>query len=576
MNTDWACLYFFHLDTPDPLEPYLEAVARQHNLPNPEGEKFYHSNIDLSDSHQINSNTNTSSSNNPQNQTDIPVGWCSWYQFFQDISVENIRTNLTAAVTLRPNLPLEIFQIDDGYETHWGDWSTFKEAFPEGVSPLAGEIRSAGFTPGLWIAPYIVHPKSRLMAEHPDWILRGRFNRPVNAGYFWGNFTTALDLTNPDALDHTAQIVHRAAHEWGFPYLKLDFLYAGALPGRRRDATKNRAQVLRHALEILRQAAGDQTTLVGCGCPLGSAIGLFDSMRIGADVDTHWLPVHRGVKMGKFGDDGMPAARNAIHNTLTRAPLHRRWWINDPDCMLLRDEMELTFTEVQSLATVIAMSGGSLIFSDHLPDLSAERLRLAKSLIPPIGIRPIVLDWFDSQTPSRLQLDMDGPAGHWHLLAIFNWSDNTQDLEFNLGDFCLDTRSTYIIREFWTGTRYFIRSTPPQFELIHLEKVAANGVALLAVRPQQPYQPQYLGSDLHISQGMELTAWEPSPTDLRLILERPGKVDGKLELMLPQQPLQAWLNNQPLTWLHLGEHDYRFEVHFEQTAEIKIKLQPGN
>ena len=34
----------------------------------------------------------------------------------------------------------------------------------------------------------------------------------------------------------------------------------------------------------------------------------------------------------------MPSVRNALQNVLCRLPLHQRWWINDPDCLLLRPE----------------------------------------------------------------------------------------------------------------------------------------------------------------------------------------------------------------------------------------------
>jgi len=575
ISTDWACLYFFHLDIPDALSPYLDAVARQHNLPDNEGRGLHAADYQPHDPHSKIANHRIHNTKISQEHPQIPTGWCSWYHFFQDISADDIRDNLAAAVKLQPDLPLQVLQIDDGYESQWGDWSTFKDTFPEGVAPLAKEIDSSGFTPGLWLAPFIVHPKSQLWAERKDWLLRGQFNRPVNAGYFWGAFTTALDLTNPDALDHTAQVIHRAAHEWGFPYLKLDFLYAGALPGRRCDPTRTRAQVLRNALQTLRQAAGDQTTLLGCGCPLGSAIGLVDSMRISTDIDSHWLPVHKGVRMRKLGDEGMPAARYAIHNTLTRAPLHQRWWINDPDCLLLQPDMELTLAEVQTLATVIAMSGGSVMLSDHLLDLPPERLRIAQSLLPPMGQRPLVLDWFDNQTPTRLQLELHGSTGCWHLLALFNWLDETQDMSLWLSDFLLDTRATYYAHEFWGAKSYQIQPGSARTNPILLREIPAHGVALLAVRPHQPYQPQYLGSNLHISQGMEVTAWEPSSNKVQVCLQRPGRARGSILLGLPYPPKQAQIDGKPLTWQPDGERCYRFEVEFEQTAEISITTETG-
>ena len=179
---------------------------------------------------------------------------------------------------------------------------------------------------------------SRLAAEHPDWLLRGAFNRPVNAGFLWNTFTTALDLTLPPAQEYVKEVIHTAVQRWGFSYLKLDFLFAASLPGKRFDPTRTRAQVLRRALEDVRQAAGEEAQLLGCGCPLGPAIGLVDAMRISSDVDVGWTPSYRGQKFFFQAEPHMPSARNALQNVLCRLPLHQRWWINDPDCLLLRPE----------------------------------------------------------------------------------------------------------------------------------------------------------------------------------------------------------------------------------------------
>ena len=389
IETDWACLYFLAIDAPDPLGPYLEAVKRQSGVD------------DLS-------------------MASIPTGWCSWYQFSSEtykgaVTEQDIRDNLQALARLEDNLPLSIVQIDDGFETQIGDWLTFNRGFPGGVAPLAAEIRQAGFTPGLWLAPFIVYPGSRLAAKHPDWLLRGRFNRPVNAGLGWEIFTTALDLTHPEALDYTCQLIRTAVHEWGFSYLKLDFLYAAALPGKYRDPTRTRAQVLRSGLAALRQAAGEQAFLLGCSCPLGPAIGLVDAMRISADTARRWKPAFLGVEAFIASEPNLPSARNACHNSLTRAPLHRRWWLNDPDCLLVRPGTHLTLAELRTVATVIALTGGSLFVSDHLPDLPEDRLRILRALLPPIGARPRILDWLDAPTPSS---PAPGPGWRRRPLAI--------------------------------------------------------------------------------------------------------------------------------------------------------------
>jgi len=540
METDWACIHFLHLDSPDPLGPYLDAVARQNpgpRMPEVGGEPS------------------------------IPAGWCSWYHYFQDISEPIIRSNLQAAAEQRPGLPLEFIQIDDGFQTRVGDWFSFTEAFPAGPAPLAEAILAEGFTPGIWLAPFIVDRRSKLYADHPEWLLKNRWGCPVNAGFVWDRFTAALDLTHPDALAYACRAVHTAAHEWGFPYLKLDFLYAAALKGRYRDPTRTRAQVLRAGLEALSEAAGGETALLGCGCPLGSALGLFEAMRIDADVAPNWKPKMFGTHFFFEAETNFPAARNALQNTLTRTALHRRWWVNDPDCLLLRPDSELTLPEVQTLATAIALTGGSLLLSDDLSRLPPERLRIAQTLLPLIGECPEVLDWFDSPTPTRLQLDLEGPAGRWHLLALFNWRDEPAALDLNLGDFYLDTQRAYHAREFWSGALYRLEGGGQRFEA-----VPPHGCVLLASRAITS-GAQYLGSDLHVSQGLEVIDFQRGQDSVSLDLERPGKAEGSVDLYLPQRPVSAALDETSIPWHEIAPDCYRFALKFDQRAHLHIHLE---
>ena len=549
VETDWACLHFMHLDHPDPLAPYLEAVMREHNL-----------------------SLEKSSGSSP------PTGWCSWYQFMKedytgDLTAEDIQENLGYLSKMKDQVPLEIFQIDDGFQTQIGDWLTFNQGFENGLTPLAAEIQEAGFTPGLWLAPFIMHPKSELAKKHPDWILRDQVGRPVNAGFLWNTFTRALDLTHPGAREYVREVVHAAVQEWGFPYLKLDFLYAASLPGRFSDPHKTRAQVLRSGLELIRDAAGEETFLLGCGCPLGPAIGVVDGMRIGADTARRWTPYFKGITSLLKKEASFPSAFNAVHNALTRSNLHQRWWINDPDCLLLRPATKLTKTEVMTIASVIALTGGSLIISDHVPGLPQDRLELLKSLLPVIGKRPYVLDWFDSSTPQRIQIDLDGPIGPWHLLGIFNWQDEKQDKIFRASDYYLEGSEEMYVREFWTGRTYQLLHGNEDEKNITFSNIGAHGAVVLAVRPRYPFRPQYLGGNLHISQGLEVAGWQPHDKSLEFELIRPGHSQGIIELAIPGEIKSASLDDSPVSWRSDAEGLYILEVDFHQHAKVRIEHQ---
>ncbi len=536
LTTDWAVIQFVEIDDPDPLGPYIEAVAREHSV--------------------------TTDHRPPE------AGWCSWYYFFQDIDAGKIRTNLKAAQETREEVPLDLIQIDDGFEAQVGDWFEFGAGFPKGVAPLAKEIKQAGFTPGLWLAPFIVHPRARLARRHRGWLLRNRWGLPVNAGFVWNAFTRALDLTHPEALAYACDVVRTAAREWGYPYLKLDFLYAAALRGHYRDRTKTRAQVLRAALEALREAAGPETTLLGCGCPIGSGIGLVEAMRIGADVAPSWEPRFMPPHLLFRNEWNMPATRNALQNALARAALHNRWWVNDPDCLLLRPDSELTLAEVQSLATAIAMSGGALLLSDDLPQLPTERLRIAAQLLPLIGKRPRVVDWFDETDPRLLRLDLENATGRWHLLAAFNWTNRPCRETLPLAAFELPL-GEYLAREFWNGDVFTVSG-----ESLPLREIPPHGVRLFALRPRTPGEPQYLGGDLHISQGLEVTQWSVHPREgVRFALERPGRVRGEVLLALPRPPRAVTLNEQPITWSEAGEGIYCLPVAFNHMGKIRVRLE---
>jgi len=544
MATDWAVIQFVEIDAPDPLATFLEAVARENGV--------------------------------ARRTSQVATGWCSWYHFYQDISETKIRANLNAATETQDSVPLDLIQNDDGFEAQIGDWFDFDPGFPNGVAPLAQEIREAGFTPGLWLAPFIVHSKSKLANNRRDWLLRNRWGLPVNAGFVWNNFNKALDLTHPDAMAYACDVVRTATKEWGYLYLKLDFLYAAALKGRFRDRTKTRAQVLRMGLEAIRQAVGPDVELLGCGCPLGSAIGLVDAMRIGADVAPRWMPKEMGFEAPVRDETPLPSTRNALLNTLTRASMHSRWWVNDPDCLLIRPDSELTLPEIQSLATAIALTGGALLLSDDLPHLPPDRLQIAKQLLPlidpstsPLGTGQAlrVMDWFDAPMPRLLRLDLENETGPWHLLAVFNWEDQSTDVSLPLEKFDLAPNRGYLSRFFWEGTSGWVSGGS-----LNLGAIPPHGVRLLSLRPKPKDVPVYLGSDLHISQGLEVAQWLATNSEgVHLQLERPGKSQGQIELYLPQPPKRALINKKEIAWHSIGQDCYAFPVQFVQTVTVGIE-----
>jgi alpha-galactosidase len=253
---------------------------------------------------------------------------------------------------------------------------------------------------------------------------------------------------------------------------------------------------------------------------------------------------------------------------MTRSPLHKRWWVNDPDCLLVRPDTHLSLAEVQSLASVIGLTGGSILVSDDLPQLPQDRLRLAQVLLPVIGERAQVLDLLEQDMPARLRVDLNGPIGPWHLLALFNWDDHEADLELSMEKFDLSPDAGWWLREFWTGSIGQMQSGAPY----RFSAVPSHGARVAAVRRFDSSQPAYLGSDLHLSQGMEVRNWRSKRAELAFTLDLGHAISGTVQLYLPWQPTEASINGASVA-LQPNDRAGIYTVHMSDAVgkEIKIK-----
>lgn len=314
--------------------------------------------------------------NNARRRTKAVVGWCSWYHYFLDLTWDEVVKNLKLA----KDYPFEVFQIDDGYEADIGDWLNVKEGFPD-LETVARVIGEHGFAPGIWTAPFSVSETSRLYLEHPDWVVREN-GEPKMAYRNWRRRIYALDLTREDVRGWLWELFS-TLKRIGFRYFKIDFLFAGAIPGERsRNVTP--VQALRMGLETIRNAVEDAFVL-GCGSPLLPAVGFVDGMRIGPDTAPFWGD--------RVPDIGAPAAKWALRNAITRYFMHDKLWLNDPDCLILRSEKnELSPQERRLYAFLSGVLDGLMIVSDDLEFVDIEGRKVLEETLKLHGGKPRVLN----------------------------------------------------------------------------------------------------------------------------------------------------------------------------------------
>ncbi|MEW6525321.1 MAG: glycoside hydrolase family 36 protein [Spirochaetota bacterium] len=314
----------------------------------------------------------------PKFNKKIRKGWCSWYYYYSTITKDEILLN--AKYAKEQSIPFDFIQVDDGYQTTIGEWTTVKGSFTAAMRYIADTIKGYGFTPGIWYSPFIVSKDSRIFKENKSWILKDSNGKPVIAGFnpVWGGYYYTVDVTQPAVLSWIEDTINTLLYEWGYEYLKLDFIYAAALPGVRHNMTISRYEALAQAVARIRKASGNAFVL-GCGMPLQAGIGYVDAMRIGPDVAPQW---GRTFFDKLFNSDSGISTRSAICSSVYRSFMHNRFWVNDPDCLMIRQhKTKLKPEERQTLYNVIAALGAMLVISDRLPDYSAtEREMLLQAI----------------------------------------------------------------------------------------------------------------------------------------------------------------------------------------------------
>jgi alpha-galactosidase len=282
-----------------------------------------------------------------------PSVWCSWYHYFLDVTPHDIEENLAAMQRL--DLPFDVVQIDDGWQAGIGDWGSCSDRF-RALPDLVNRIRDSGRRAGIWAAPLTVGSDSRLARQHPEWLIG-------DGGRNWGQSLHGLDITHPDA---AAQLVEdlRAMRALGIDYVKLDFLYTGALAGRRHEDI-DPVTAYRRGLKLVREALGEDTYLLGCGAPLLPSVGLVDAMRVSADVHN------------PEDDEPGTTRLRGLRAIKARAWQHGRFWVNDPDCLIARP----TFPLRHQWADTIERFGGLRSASDRIDDLDDWGLEATRRLL---------------------------------------------------------------------------------------------------------------------------------------------------------------------------------------------------
>jgi len=224
--------------------------------------------------------------------------------------------------------------------------------------------------------------------------------------------------------------------------------------------------------------------------------------------------------------------------------MHKNFWINDPDCLMIRrTDTQLNIDEIKLQLTIFGLSGGQIVISDDMNKLSEEEINDAKLLIPPYNPKefdPIVVDAFISKLPSVYMLETEEIIGKSFLVAIINWNDiaTSKKLKIlNILPNLSENAKYFYVYDFWNEEFLGKFKSTDIIELRDLQPHSCDYLKIIPVNKYVKNVPILLSTNLHITQGCcEIKNFEfnKESNQLNIAIKLIGKRKGYLLLKLPE------------------------------------------
>ncbi len=387
------------------------------------------------------------------------AGWCSWYSRGKKIDAKFIGDVCAKVQAERDRLPLDVIQIDDGWQKAYGDWEPDPAKFSRGMKVVANQIRAAGAMPGIWLCPV----RTSAVGAHPD-----------------GTTNEYQDASHPAVQAFIRKMLTARVAE-GYRYFKLDFLWIKNLPTR-HNQKKTRLEICRDINKLYRESIGEESYLLSCVGGLNrGCFGYADGARTGTDTTGSLKRLYGGVSLA-----------DTINAAGTTAWANGILFANDPDVTYLN----LAKSELwRTWYGYVGLLGGMMLTSEALNQLDATALRHLETLIPPAPDKGRAFDGQTDPWHRRFGFVAKRPWGNFASVQL--WNPTAQPADVTLAGVPLnELGKQFHAWSFWDEKYLGVAD-----KSLALHDVPAHGSEVLRLTPVADDRPVLIGSNLHIAMG---------------------------------------------------------------------------
>lgn len=378
-----------------------------------------------------------------------PIGWNSWGVIAEKLTFENVND---ASIFFKDQMFDKGYHNDQGaviidLDSFWDNMSEYR------IKDFAKKVKERGQVPGIYWCPFSYwgdNLDNRVEGStytYRDCALYVDGNAHKQGGY-------CLDPTHPAVKDRI-RYQFKKFKEWGYEYVKLDFITNGAIQGDSyyNPAVTTGTQAYNEGSQVVVDAAGDD---------------MFLSLSI-APMFPYQYGNSRRISCDAWGDIGQS---QYVMNALSFG-----WWtdqfyqFNDPDHIVLQSNNgKETEGENRARLTTGAITGMMLLgdnYSDSSdrgnPAVSRERtLKLASNkdviALANLGISFMPIYGHKATSNGAENLFVLETADYVYVACI-NYNSNTISVSgtLNFSEIGLDKNNVLSIKELWTGDDIKVR-----------------------------------------------------------------------------------------------------------------------
>ena len=237
--------------------------------------------------------------------------WCAW-GYGRSMQPKQVYDTLPTV----KKMGFSWVTLDDGWQNNCGDWAVNPKKFPRGdadMKALVARIHDEGFEAQLWWSPLNAVADSRLLKNHPDFLLLNRDGSKRKISW-WHSFY--LCPADREVVEYHKALVRKILGGWGYDGLKLDGQHMNGVPPcynpahhhkRPEDSVEALPDFFREIYETARSVRPD-ALVEFCAC--GTAYSFFTmphfNMSVASDPESSFQVRSKGKTFKALMGDNIP------------------------------------------------------------------------------------------------------------------------------------------------------------------------------------------------------------------------------------------------------------------------------